>query len=110
MRESNPYHKLTFKGQKRNEALLTYSTEYFEFQGDFYNESFSRNTYLLKGFSIPTGQQAIITREVTGLQVNDRIHYGDEGGIITEVKRIRIRTARRDKWVGRQWDYIYVID
>lgn len=114
MRYFNPYHKYQFKGQKRDTTStdgLGFESTYIEFKGDYLDIDTSRNEFILKGFGMPTSKTAIITRENTGLVVNDRIIDIDGNvGLITEMTTQRVVNIAGDRLSENNKDYIFYVE
>lgn len=114
MRYFNPYHKYLFRGQKRDTTStdgLGFETDYIEFRGDYLDRKTQQAQYLLKGFNIATEKDMIITRENTGLVVNDRVIDIDGNvGIIAQLETKRINSVAGDRPSENNKDYIFILE
>lgn len=113
MRTSNPYHKYEFLAQFRDKDSkdgLLYKDEFIPFRGNYPEINTFTNTYLLKGLSISAEKAVVITRENTGLQINDRIWNNGSPGIITEIQLLRINNIGGDRFDINNKDYVYVLE
>lgn len=114
MRYFNPYHKYKFKGQKRDITStdgLGFESDYIEFRGDYYDKKTQQGQFLLKGFNIQTEKDFVITRENTGLVVNDRIIDIDGNvGIISQIETKRVNSIAGDRPSQNNKEYIFILE
>jgi len=108
MRESNAYHKYNGEGQKADGEL--FETLKFPVTFNYYDELGSSDVArsMFKGFEFKASSTKLITENIQGLTVNDRLWIDDNPSLINAVHSAEKQTMGGQRWKIRK--KIYVIE
>ena len=83
MRYSNKYHKFSGEVQKKVKNALTFETLKQPLKFDYFNQVKSQSFPLFKGYNIHTSNVTLITQNINGLEIDDRVWIDGSPAICT---------------------------
>jgi len=109
MRESNTYHKFIGYGQKKSGNI--FETLKFPIWFDYYTQgSTNESANMFKGLHFDAGSATLITHNIRGLVVNDRIFIDESPSLITKINTIEKQKLAGQRWLQRKKIYIIELE
>ena len=110
MRYSNKYHKFSGEIQKRVEGSLEFVTLRLPIEFDYFNEVKTQSFPLFKGYNIHTGNTTLITQDINGLEVDDRLWVDESAAIVTALPFEYEKTLSGNRYNTNNKTYLIILE